>query len=131
MLTLEKPLFVRECADGMCRPITYLLAKFVDELFITVFASMLFATIVFFVVDVQATLVVFWVAFLLTVTIGNTLAYVISILSPNMDVANGAHPTYKVRSCIAIVELCEIVHTSCIHSSYILHSSCDSLAHPL
>jgi ATP-binding cassette, subfamily G (WHITE), member 2 len=81
----------------MYRPITYLIAKFFDELFITVFASALFATIVYFVVDIQAQWAVFWMAFLLTLTIGITLADVISIMSPNMDVANAALPTYMVR----------------------------------
>ena len=52
-LTLEKPLFVRERADGLYKPITYLLSKFFDELFITLFTSLIFSVFVFFVVDLQ------------------------------------------------------------------------------
>ena len=52
-LTLEKPLFVRERADGLYKPITYLLSKFFDELFITLFTSLIFSIFVFFVVDLQ------------------------------------------------------------------------------
>jgi hypothetical protein len=52
-LSLEKPLYVRERNDGLYRPITYLLAKLFDELFITVFASLIFACAVWFLVRVR------------------------------------------------------------------------------
>ena len=52
-LTLDKPLYVRERADGLYRPITYLLSKFFEELFITVFASLILSLIVFYVVQLQ------------------------------------------------------------------------------
>jgi hypothetical protein len=52
-LSLEKPLYVRERNDGLYRPITYLLAKLFDELFITVFASLVFACAVWFLVRVR------------------------------------------------------------------------------
>ena len=53
-LTLEKPLFVRERADGLYRPITYLISKFFDEIFITIFASLAFSAFVFYIVDLGA-----------------------------------------------------------------------------
>ena len=52
-LTLEKPLFVRERSDGLYKPITYLLSKFFDEVFITVFTSLAFSAVVFFVIQLQ------------------------------------------------------------------------------
>lgn len=51
-LALEKPLYVRERNDGLYRPITYLLAKLFDELFITIFASAVFSCAVWFLVQV-------------------------------------------------------------------------------
>jgi hypothetical protein len=53
-LTLEKPLYARERADGLYKPITYLLFHFFDELFITVFSSLAFSVFVWFVVDLEA-----------------------------------------------------------------------------
>ena len=52
-LALEKPLYIRERNDGLYRPITYLLAKLFDELFITVFASVVFSLAVWYLVQVR------------------------------------------------------------------------------
>lgn len=53
-ISLEKALFIRERNDGLYRPITYLLAKLFDEMFITLISSVVFAAIVFYVVKVRA-----------------------------------------------------------------------------
>jgi hypothetical protein len=53
-LTLEKPLYARERADGLYKPITYLLFHFFDELFITVFSSLASCAFVWYIVDLQA-----------------------------------------------------------------------------
>lgn len=96
-LVLEKPLFVRERSDGLYRPITYLLSKFFDEIFITIFASLIFSAVVFFAVDLTGSFLVFWLTYFLTLSIGIAMAYFIATLSPNMDVANAALPAYTVR----------------------------------
>ena len=46
---------------------------------------------------VQGSFLLFWLVYLLTLSIGICCAYVVAILSPNMDVANAALPTYTVR----------------------------------
>ena len=53
-LALEKPLYIRERNDGLYRPITYLLAKLFDELFITLFSSVVFALVVWYLIQVRA-----------------------------------------------------------------------------
>ena len=40
----------------------------------------------------------FWLSYLVTLSLGIILAYFIAIVSPNMDVANAALPTYVVRN---------------------------------
>jgi hypothetical protein len=95
-LTLEKPLFVRERNDGLYRPITYLLSKLLDEILIAVVASLLFSLVVFYLVDLQGEFVVFWIAYLATLTCGINAAYLVATLAPNMDVANAALPAYTV-----------------------------------
>lgn len=95
-LTLEKPLYVRERNDGLYRPITYLLSKLFDEIFVTVISSLVFSAFVFYVVDLQGDFIIFWLTYLVTLCTGIVLAYVIATIAPNMDVANAALPTYVV-----------------------------------
>ena len=52
-LALEKPLYIRERNDGLYRPITYLLAKVLEELFLTVIASLLFALALWYLIQVR------------------------------------------------------------------------------
>jgi ATP-binding cassette, subfamily G (WHITE), member 2 len=94
---MEKALFARERSDGLYKPITYLLSKYFDEIFITTFSSLIFSVFVWFVVDLRGSFLLFWLVYLLTLSIGISLAYLVAILSPNMDVANAALPTYVVR----------------------------------
>ena len=97
-LTLEKPLYVRERNDGLYRPITYLLAKIFDEIFVTIIASLIFSAFVFYVVDLQGDFILFWLTYFVALSTGIVLAYVVAVLAPNMDIANAALPTYVVRS---------------------------------
>ena len=46
-LTLDRPLFYRELADGCYTPVTYYLAKFIEEAVLASFTSLLFGVIVF------------------------------------------------------------------------------------
>ena len=95
-LALEKPLYAREYSDGLYKPITYLLHKFFDEIFITVFSSLLFSVFVFFMVELNGSFLLFWLVNLCTLSIGIALAFLASILAPSMEVANAALPAYVV-----------------------------------
>lgn len=95
-IVLERALFIREKNDGLYRVITYLCAKMIDELLIAAAASALFGLIVFLMIDLQGSFLIFWLAYFLTLTNGIVLAYCVSAFSPNMDVANAALPTYVV-----------------------------------
>ena len=50
----------------------------------------------------QGSFLLFWLVYLCTLVCGITAAYIVAILSPNMDVANAALPTYTVRSSCAV-----------------------------
>lgn len=100
-LTLERPLYLRERNDGLYRPITYLLAKLFDELFVLLISSVAFSAIVFYAVDLQGSFLMFWIIYLVTLSIGVMLGYLVAALSPNMDFANAALPTYTVRSAVS------------------------------
>jgi len=95
-IVLERQLFIRERNDGLYRVITYMCAKIVDELLIALVASGVFGAVVFFPVELQGSFALFWFIYFATLSCGIVLAYFVAALSPNMDVANAALPTYVV-----------------------------------
>merc|ERR1711871_1615757 len=58
-LTLDRPLFYRELADGCYSPIVYYAAKFIEEGVLATFTSVLFGVIVFFGCNLQGSFLVF------------------------------------------------------------------------
>lgn len=47
-LTLDRPLFYRELADGFYSPLIYYLSKFIEEATLATLTSVLFSVIIFF-----------------------------------------------------------------------------------
>eukprot|EP00877_Chromochloris_zofingiensis_P004326 jgi/Chrzof1/13895/Cz08g16130.t1 len=93
-IVLERNLFCRERNDGVYRVITYLMAKMLDELMIAAVASCVIAAIAFYGIQLQGEFVLFWLVYYIVLCTGIVLAYFVAALSPNMDVANAALPTY-------------------------------------
>jgi len=92
-LTLDRPLFYRELADGCYSPLVYYLSKFIEEAFLCIFTSSLFSCIVFFGVQLQGSFWTFFAVYYLTTMNGITLAYAVAAVAPNMDAANALLPT--------------------------------------
>jgi ATP-binding cassette subfamily G (WHITE) protein 2 len=92
-LTLDRPLFYRELADGCYSPLVYYLSKFVEEAFLCIFTSLIFSVTVFFGVRLQGSFLVFASVYYLTTMNGICLAYAVAALVPNMDAANALLPT--------------------------------------
>ena len=95
-IVLDRALFVRERNDGLYRVITYLCAKIVEELGVALFASLIFANLVWWPLKFQGSFALYWLAYYCTLSIGIILAYFIAAISPNMDVANALLPSYIV-----------------------------------
>lgn len=93
-IVLERQLYVRERADGLYLPITYLLAKMLDELMIAGVMSVGVAAAAFFAIDFQGSYGLFWLVYYVTLMIGIVLAYFVAAICPNMDVANAVLPIY-------------------------------------
>lgn len=74
-IVLERSLYVRERSDGLYYPITYLLAKMVDELLVATVASVGFAAASFYAIGFQGSFALFWIVYLLVLYIGVVLAY--------------------------------------------------------
>jgi len=93
-LTLDRPLFYRERADGCYTTTAYYIAKFLEEAFLCCFTSLFFSVIVFFSCSLQGNFGVFVLVYYLTTMIGIVLAYAIASAVPTMDAANALLPTY-------------------------------------
>jgi ATP-binding cassette subfamily G (WHITE) protein 2 len=93
-LVLERSLFVRERADGLYRPVTYLLSKMIEELVIAFFNTLVFGAVVFFPCKLAGSFPHFWAVYFTTTATGIALGYAIASAAPNMDVANAALPAY-------------------------------------
>ena len=95
-IVLERNLYVRERSDGLYRVITYLCAKMLEELGIAFIVTLIFSNVVFWPLRLQGSWLLFWLVYFCTLSIGIVVAYFIAAISPNMDVANAALPTYIV-----------------------------------
>merc|ERR1719203_2003855 len=76
-LTLERPLFYRERADGCYIAVTYYMSKFIEEAVLCTLTSLVFTLIIFFAVKLQGSFFVFVVAYFLTSMVGIALAYAV------------------------------------------------------
>merc|ERR1711865_1245201 len=93
-LTLDRPLFYRERADGYYTTFTYYMAKFIEEAIVAAATSLLFSAVVFFSCGLQGSFGVFLVVYFLTSMIGIVLAYAVASAVPTMEAANALLPTY-------------------------------------
>jgi len=93
-IVLDRPLFLRERADGLYTPLTYFAFKMTEELTLAFLSSPVFASMVFYGVQLQGSFVVVWLAYLFTTACGISLGYSVAALSKNMDIANTALPAF-------------------------------------
>ena len=95
-LMLERPIFVRERADGNYHVISYLLYKVLEEFIVTVPLSALFCVAIYYGVGMHGSMVLFWLTFLVMNNIGIVLAYLVASFAPSVDSANAILPCYVV-----------------------------------
>ncbi|KAL4425098.1 hypothetical protein ABPG77_010412 [Micractinium sp. CCAP 211/92] len=93
-LVAERAVYLRERADGLYLPITYLLYKVSEELLIASCVSIPASLLVFYLVRLQGSWALFWLVFLVTTSVSTVLALLVGSLSSSMDVAGAALPAY-------------------------------------
>lgn len=93
-MVLERALFTRERSDGLYRVATYVAAKMFDELTLAGAVSLFVSGIVYAGIQLQGSFLLFFLVYYMTLANGIALAYFFAAISPNMDVANAALPTY-------------------------------------
>ena len=95
-IVMERRLFMRERADGLYRPMTYLVFKMLDEMFLLLPVTLVLGAVVFYAMNLTGSFVLFWLVYYFTLGNGVVLAYLVSAVSPNMEAANAILPTYVV-----------------------------------
>jgi len=95
-IVLERPLFIREVADGLYTPASYLAAKMLGESVVYVFVSIAVTAMIWWpcALDGRGDYLAFWAGNLVTTMSGVALGYAVAALSPSMGVANAALPAY-------------------------------------
>lgn len=95
-ILLERPVYVRERADGLYRPLVYVAEKMVEEMGISALASCLASLAVFYCIRLQGLWVVFWLAHFATEAVSTATGYAIASISPNLNFVIAAIPAWAV-----------------------------------
>ena len=95
-IVMERRLFMRERADGLYRPMAYLVFKMLDEMFLLLPVTLVLGAVVFYAMNLTGSFVLFWLVYYFTLGNGVVLAYLVSAVSPNMEAANAILSTYVV-----------------------------------
>ena len=93
-LVQERPIFLRETADGCYTPATALIAKTIEECVIILPFSLFYFAMVFFSVGLQGSFLISFGLFYLTAITGLAIAQMIAAFAPDGDAANALLPTY-------------------------------------
>lgn len=76
----ERRMFYRERKDGLYSTATYLLYRLSEEAFFIILYSLIISLIVFYVVELKGSFMVFWLTYMLINFTGTTLAYLVASL---------------------------------------------------
>ncbi|KAL4426977.1 hypothetical protein ABPG77_009538 [Micractinium sp. CCAP 211/92] len=93
-LILERPVYVRERADGLYRPITYLCYKISEEVAVGTLPSLAYSALVFFLVRLQGSFLIFWLVYWVSMSVAIALTLLAGAISPSVDVAGAVLPAY-------------------------------------
>ncbi|KAL4457942.1 hypothetical protein ABPG75_012807 [Micractinium tetrahymenae] len=93
-LILERPVYVRERADGLYRPITYLCYKISEEVAVGTLPSVAYSALVFYLVRLQGSFLVFWLVYWVSMCVAVSLTLLAGAISPSVDVAGAVLPAY-------------------------------------
>lgn len=83
----EKPIFLRDKNSGCYNSGSYLIAKLLQETLRDIFFYMIAACCVWFALGLSGLWVIFWLVFLVTLSIGTIMAYFLAFICPNTESA--------------------------------------------
>mmetsp|Transcript_22486 Transcript_22486/g.56832 ORF Transcript_22486/g.56832 Transcript_22486/m.56832 type:complete len:738 (-) Transcript_22486:770-2983(-) len=93
-LTLDRPLYYRETADGCYGPLTYYASKFVEESILCTLTSCILMVPVYYGCSLNGSLLLLVLLYYTTAMVGIVLAYLCAAVCPTIDAANALLPTY-------------------------------------
>lgn len=68
--------------------------KLTEELAVAIVASVPYSLLVFYLVSLQGSFVLFWLVYVVSISVSVSLAFLFAAASPNLDVAGAALPSY-------------------------------------
>lgn len=95
-LAMDRALYYREVSDGLYYSIVYLLFNLLTEIFLSAITSICYTLIVWWAIDLQGSLGIFYIVYYISSLVGITAAYAVAAVSPTLEVANAMLPTYMV-----------------------------------
>lgn len=95
-ISLERTLFYRERNDGLYRTSTYLACKMAEELLVMIIYSAGVSAMVFYIVQLHGSFLLFWLVFLTANAVSVAFAYLVAAAAPNLDVANAVVPAFMM-----------------------------------
>ena len=68
--------------------------KLTEELVVAIVASVPYSLLVFYLVSLQGSFALFWLVYVVSISVSVSLAFLCAAASPNLDVAGAALPSY-------------------------------------
>ena len=96
-LVSERPIFLRETADGAYLPVTFLIAKTIEECIIILPFALIYFAAVFFSVGLQGNFLISFGLFYLTVIVGLAIAQMVAAYAPDADAANALSDVHHLQ----------------------------------
>lgn len=93
-IVLERPVYRREHADGLFNPSTYAVYKLAEELAPQVPAGLVYSALVFYLVRLQGSFLLFWLVYLVSTANAIAVTCLVSALSPTTSVAGALASSY-------------------------------------
>ncbi|PSC72752.1 P-loop containing nucleoside triphosphate hydrolase isoform B [Micractinium conductrix] len=93
-LIVERPVFLRERADGLYRPITYLVYKVTEEVAVGTLPAVAYSALVFYLVRLQGSFLLFFLIYYVSMCVAISLSLLAGAISPTVDVAGAVLPAY-------------------------------------
>jgi ATP-binding cassette subfamily G (WHITE) protein 2 len=93
-IVLERPVFLRERADGCYSPGAYAFYKLLEEILPQIPAGLIYSALVFYLVELQGSFLVFWLVYLVSTANSIACTLLVSAVSPNTSIAGAFMSSY-------------------------------------
>lgn len=93
-IVIERPVTYREMYDGLFSPVTYVAYKLVEELIPQAVAGVIYSILVYFLINLQGSFLVFWLVYLVSTFNAVASTMMVSAASVNTSAAGAIMSSY-------------------------------------